>query len=175
MRPIAGLGAALLLAGLSTGCVSRSYVISSDPPGALVYRNGEPLDQTTPANESFVYYGTYHFTLIKEGYETLQVDQKIPLPWYEFPGLDFFSENLWPFKVRDVHRFHYQLQPLQQVRPDEVLERAGDLRNRGKNLAPLGNEAPPPPAAPGQPVAAPGKPVMPPATDTPPGNRPGGG
>jgi hypothetical protein len=161
----AGLGTVLLLAGLSAGCVSRSYVISSDPPGALVYRNGVPLG-TTPVDDRFVYYGTYEFVLVKEGYEPLHVKQKIPAPWYEWPVLDFFSENLWPGKLRDVHRFHYQLQPLQRPRPDEVLNRAGELRNRGKALEPLPNTPPPPAASPRQPVAPSGS-VMPPADGTP--------
>jgi hypothetical protein len=165
MERNAGLGVVLLLASLSAGCVTRSYVITSDPPGALVYRNGVPLG-TTPVDDRFIYYGTYEFVLVKEGYEPLRVQQKIPIPWYEWPGFDFVSENLWPGKLRDVHRFHYQLQPLQRKQPDEVLNRAGELRNRGKALEPLNANPPPPPAAPRQPVAPSGT-VMPPA-DAPP-------
>ena len=37
-------------------------------------------------DDHFVYYGNYHFTLIKDGYETLQVDQDIPAPFYEYPA-----------------------------------------------------------------------------------------
>src|SRR5262249_42745610 len=70
-------------------------------------------------------------------------------PWYELPGIDFVSENLWPHKLRDVQRFHYQLQPLQQVRPDDVRRQAEGRRARGQGIAPR------PPAPPAPPPAAP--------------------
>jgi hypothetical protein len=144
MMRSAGLGALLLVAGLSTGCVTRSYTITTDPPNAVVYRNGIPVGPT-PAEESFVYYGNYHFTIVKEGYETLQVDERIASPWYQYPVIDFLSENVWPFKLRDAHTFCYQLRPLQQVRQDEVLDRARALRGRGQAI---GAPAPPPPSVP---------------------------
>src|SRR5262245_28163923 len=109
--------AALLVAGLSAGCVSRRYVLSSDPPGAVVYRDGQPIG-ATPVEEPFTYYGTYSFRLVKDGYEPLDVCPELETPWYQIPGIDFISENLLLYKFRDVQRFHYQLQPLQQVRPD---------------------------------------------------------
>src|SRR5438045_3581884 len=70
-----------LLAVLVSGCVERRYVVTSDPPGALVYKNGQPIG-TTPVDDTFVYYGKYHFTLVKDGYETLQVDENFSAPWY---------------------------------------------------------------------------------------------
>ncbi len=139
-------------AGLATGCVERRFVVTTDPPGAIVLRNGQSIGQS-PADDHFVYYGHYHFTLIHDGYETLQVDQNIPAPWYEYPVLDFISENLIPWEIRDVRRFHYQMQPLQQVRTDLLLHRAGDLRARGQSLVPQPPPCPPgtcpPPAPPG--------------------------
>src|SRR5439155_8012621 len=66
-------------AGLLAGCVERRFVITSDPPGAVVLRDHQPIG-ATPADDHFVYYGKYHFTLIKEGFETLQVDQDVPTP-----------------------------------------------------------------------------------------------
>ncbi len=149
MKRSTGLGALLLVAGLSAGCVTRSYTIITDPPNAVVYRNGVPIG-STPTDESFLYYGNYHFTIVKEGYETLQVDQQIPSPWYEYPVIDFFSENVWPFKLRDVHTFNYQMRPLQQVSQNEVLDRARTLRSRGQAIgapAPLPPPAQPPEAA----------------------------
>ncbi len=142
MRRACCLGV-LLAAGLLAGCVERKYVITSDPPGAIVYRNGQYLG-ATPVDDHFVYYGHYHFTLVKEGYETLHVDQPIDTPWYEWLGIDFVSENLWPFNVKDVRRFDYQMQPLQLPHTDEVLERARQLRERGQGLGPLPGTEPPP-------------------------------
>jgi hypothetical protein len=131
-------------AGLLSGCVERRYVVTSDPPGAIVLRNNEQIG-ATPVDDHFVYYGNYHFTLIKDGYQTLQVDQEICAPWYQYIPLDFFSENLVPWRVVDVRRFHYQLQPLQAVNSDDLLNRAQALRNRGQSIA---TSAPPPPAGP---------------------------
>src|SRR5215470_7560146 len=92
MKQSAWLGALLVVAGLSTGCVTRSYTITTDPPNAVVYRNGTPIGPT-PVDEYFIYYGNYHFTIVKEGFETLQVDEPIASPWYQYPLIDFFSEN----------------------------------------------------------------------------------
>ena len=133
MKRSAGLGALLLVAGLSTGCVTRSYTITTDPPNAVVYRNGTPVG-LTPTDESFLFYGNYHFTIVKDGYETLQVDQKITMPWYEFPGLDFFTENLVPWPILDRREFHYKLAPVQIPNTDKLLNDAQNLRNRGISL-----------------------------------------
>src|SRR4051812_33444233 len=127
MKPIACAGAVLLLAVLSTGCVERRFVIESDPPGALVYHNGVPIG-TTPVDDSFVYYGTHEFTLVRDGFETLVVRQKVDTPWYEYPGLDFVSENISPFMVSDVRRYKWALQPATRDRSDDVLQNAILLR-----------------------------------------------
>jgi hypothetical protein len=121
-------------------------VITSDPPGAAVFREGQMIGQT-PVDDYFVYYGDREYTLILPGYETLKVHQLAPAPWYEYPPLDFFTENVWPFKVRDVRRPPpYQLQPLQTPNPNQVLDRATQLRERGKTLDPPPGSAPPAPA-----------------------------
>jgi hypothetical protein len=116
--------------GLS-GCVERRYVVTSDPPGAVVLRNNQPIGQT-PADDHFLFYGTYHFTLIKDGYQTLKADQEVPAPWYEYFPLDFISENLIPWWIEDVRRFHYQLVPLQTPNPDDLLNRGQAARERGR-------------------------------------------
>jgi hypothetical protein len=133
--------AAALAGGGLPGCVERRYLIESDPPGALVLVNGQPLG-TTPVDGYFTYYGTYDFTLIKDGYQTKQVPQKICMPWYEFPGVDFATENLYPGKVEDIRRYRYCLEPLVQVRTDELLQQAEMLRGKGRTV---GSEAPPHP------------------------------
>jgi PEGA domain len=136
MKRWAWLLSAAVWAGLLAGCVERRYVITSDPPGALVQRSGVPIG-FTPADDYFTYYGTYHFTLIRDGFEPLQVDQPIPTPWYEYPPLDFVAENLLPWTIYDIHRFHYQMQPVQIPRSDEVLQRGQELRDRSQGIGPL--------------------------------------
>ncbi len=123
-------------AALGAGCVERKYVITTDPPGAVVLENSRPLGTATPADGSFVYDGTYRFTLLKEGFQTLHVDQEIPTPWYQVFPLDFVSENLVPWTIQDVRRFHYQLQPLQTPNSQDVGERARQLRERGRAVVP---------------------------------------
>jgi hypothetical protein len=176
MTRIAWLGAALLIATAATGCVERRYVVTSDPPGALVFRNGVPLGPT-PVDDFYVYYGSYDLTLVKDGYETLHARVKIDAPWYEYPGIDFFSENLFPYTIRDIRegdQFHFQMQPLQAVRPDDVLRRATDLRARGRVLgptdgAPLAPTGTAPLVPPGAPVAQiPGTVAPPPSAPPPP-------
>jgi hypothetical protein len=153
MKRIA-LMAALLTVGLATGCVERRFVVNSNPPGALVYHNGIYLG-TTPVDGYIVYYGKQHFRLIKEGYETLDVVQTYPPPWYEWPGIDFITENIVPFKVRDVRTFCYDMRPLAAVSPEEVHLRAEQLRARGQTI---GAPRPLPPAPPPPPPPPPGVP-----------------
>lgn len=134
------------LAFLATGCVVRRFTIDSFPQGATVYKDGRPIG-VTPVDDSFVYYGTYRFTLVKDGFETQNVDQKVSTPWHSFPGLDFFTENLWPFEVKDHRRFTYTLQPKTAVNENDALNRAEILRQRGRSLQSDGGTAavaPPP-------------------------------
>ena len=125
------------------GCVTRRYLITSDPPGAVVYRDGQPIG-ATPVEEPFLYYGKYRFRLVKDGYAPLDVTPELCMPWYEFPGVDFVSENLIPYPFRDVKCLHFQLQPLESVRTDEVRSRADVLRSRGASIqTPPGTESAP--------------------------------
>jgi hypothetical protein len=140
IRRATQLLAAVLVAGCLPGCIEQRYFIETDPPGALVLVNGAPLG-TTPVDGYFTYYGTYNFTLVKDGYETKVVHQKIAMPWFEFPGVDFVTENLFPAKVEDVRRFRYTLEPLTQVRENDLLQQAQQLRERGKAV----NAEPPAP------------------------------
>ena len=43
MKRYACVATVVVLATLNLGCVERRFVITSEPPGALVYRNGVPL------------------------------------------------------------------------------------------------------------------------------------
>jgi hypothetical protein len=141
-------------AGLLAGCVERRFVINSDPQGAIVFENEQPLG-AAPADNHFVYYGRYRFTLVKDGYETLVVDQNVPQPWYEFPGLDFISENLLPFTIRDRREFFYHMEPTRIPNARELRDKAGVLRSRGQAIMPLPGTVPsplPPGAGPEIPV-----------------------
>lgn len=126
----------LVVLFFAIGCVTRKYTIDSLPQGALVYKDGKPIG-VTPMDDHFTYYGKYKFKLVKDGYEPLEVEQKIPAPWYQYPPLDFISESLFPFEVHDIHRFNYALEPSKAVRQDEMLQKATTLRQKGKAVVPF--------------------------------------
>jgi hypothetical protein len=131
-----GTAIGLVALSLFTGCVERRFVIESDPPGALVLLNGQPLG-ATPVDGHFLYYGKYQFTLIKDGYETLQVEECFRPPWYEYFPLDFVSETLYPGNIEDVRRPKvYQLSPRLQPRTDALFGQAEQLRTKGRTLQP---------------------------------------
>jgi hypothetical protein len=62
------------------------------------------------------------------------VMQSIPAPWYEYPVVDFVSENLVPGQIRDQRVLEYQLQPQAMVPTEQLLARAEALR-RGIHTA----------------------------------------
>ena len=102
-----------------------------------------------PVDKPFTYYGKYRFRLAKDGYETLVVEQRVRSPWYELPGLDFFSENLIPWTIRDVRHFTYVLQPAQVRSPEQLLLEAQLLRDYGRTIGePLPPDLNPPAGAP---------------------------
>lgn len=125
-----GVLAILLLSVLllpASGCVRRRLNVRTNPPGALVYVDNQQIG-TTPCSVDFTYYGTREIRLIKPGFETLTVNQPIPTPWYEYPPLDFISENLVATKIRDNRTVTYNLAPQVIVPTQELLDRANQLR-----------------------------------------------
>lgn len=130
-----------MLCAAQAGCVQRRLTIRSNPPGALVYVDDYPLG-TTPVSTDFVYYGTRKIRLVKSGHETLTVMQPLPAPWYQWPGLDFFSENVIPGEIRDERVVDYQLQPQLVVPSLQLLEHGENLR---QGAAGVGGPAPPAP------------------------------
>jgi hypothetical protein len=125
----------LTLCASQSGCVERRMLIRSNPPGALVYVDDQatPIG-VTPVGHNFTYYGTRKFRLVKDGCETLTEMRSIPPPWYEYPVLDFVSENFVPGQIRDTRVLDFQLQPQAMVPTDQLLARAEDLR-RGVHAA----------------------------------------
>jgi len=149
---------AALVAG--PGCVQRRMTIRSNPPGALVYVDDYELG-TTPVSHDFVYYGTRKVKLVKDGYETLTVRQPFPLPWYQIFPLDFVTENLVPWEIRDERVVDLAMVPAAATPPESVVARAEQARLAAGSLPPAEPaRVVPIPAAP-QPVPAP-PPALPP-------------
>jgi len=133
-----------LVSVTQVGCVRRRMTIRSNPPGALVYVDDQPIG-VTPASSAYTYYATRNIRLIKDGYQTQTVKQRFRTPWYQFPLLDFISENLWPVEIRDERTLDVELIPQQIVPNHELVQRGEELRGRSlQGLAtPLPNTAPP--------------------------------
>ena len=119
---------AAIAVAIAPGCVRRRLLVRSNPPGATVYVDNQPIG-VTPCATSFVYYGTREIRLVKPGYETLTVNQPIPAPWYQIPGIDFVSENVVPKEIQDFRTVTYNLSPQAIVPTDQLLAKAQQLRD----------------------------------------------
>jgi hypothetical protein len=123
--------ACVLLVPLSllVGCVGvrREMTIESDPPGAIVYVNGEEVGRT-PLTKEFIYYGTVDLKLRKDGYETLEDQPKVIAPWWQWPPFDLVTESM---SLTDQHKLSYELLPKEQS-PDSSLlvQRGAELREK---------------------------------------------
>lgn len=148
----------LLMAAVvsAEGCVQRRMTIRSNPPGALVYVDDYQIG-TTPVSTDFIYYGTRKIRLVKDGYETLTVRQPFPIPWYEIFPLDFVTENLWPWEIRDERVVDLAMTTTVSTPPESVVARAEQARLAAGSLP-----APPPVPAVQQPVVAQPIPAPPP-------------
>lgn len=120
---------AVIVALCVGGCngVQRRMTVRSNVPGAQVYVDNYEIGRT-PVSTDFIYYGDRDIRLVKDGYETLKVKQKVNAPWYQYPGIDFIVENLWPWEIRDERNFNYQMQPQYLVPTETILSRAEEMR-----------------------------------------------
>jgi hypothetical protein len=112
---------------LCPGCVRRRLMIRSNPPGATVYVDNQPVG-VTPCATNFIYYGTREIRLVKPGFETLTINQPIPAPWYQIPPIDFFAENVAPNQINDYRTVSFNLQPQVIVPTDQLIGRGEQLR-----------------------------------------------
>ncbi len=117
----------LLCSLLATGCVRRTILITSEPPGALVWLNDREIGRT-PVDVDFLYYGRYDVRLVHEAYEPLLGSGLATAPWWDTIGLDLVAELL-PIELRSANVWHYDLEPKDDD-PDALLRRAEELRSR---------------------------------------------
>ncbi len=157
----------LVLGLLPAGCVRRRMTVRSQPAGATVYIDDQEVGET-PVSTPFVYYGTRKIQLVKDGYETMTVKQKVSPPWYQIPPLDFFTENVVPYEYRDERIVEFELEPQRVVSTPELLGRAQELRESTR----AGYTVAPPPASNAIPEAPP---AMAPPAMGPPAMGPGPG
>ena len=122
------VGLACLGLLFSTGCVQRRLTVRTFPENATVYVDDQEIGQS-PAATSFVHYGVRNIRVEKQGFETVEVAERVMPPWYLTPGLDFFVENFWPAEIRDERIVEIELPPQQLVPQTELVQRAENLRN----------------------------------------------
>lgn len=125
---------ALLVTLAATGCVRRRLTVRSNPPGAIVHVDNQRIG-TTPCSVDYVYYGTREIRLSLPGYETLTVNQPLPAPWYELPGIDFISENLVPARIEDARTVSFNLQRRRLEPAEQIIARGEELRQQ---MTPVG-------------------------------------
>jgi hypothetical protein len=132
--------------------------VRTTPPGAQVFIDDQEIG-TTPCSAAFVYYGTRKITLMKDGYRTETIFQKIPAPWYQIPPLDFLVENISPLEHRDERIVDVQLVPEELVPQQKLIDRAQLLRDsaRAGAVTPLTAVATEAPVAPPAPIGFPGQ------------------
>jgi len=123
----AAIGLLLAAVLLSSGCVRRRMTIVTNPPGALVYVDNQEIG-VTPVSTPFTYYGTREIHVVRDGYETVKELNRVDRPWYQYPGIDFVAETLWPWEIRDERTVEIEMTPQQIVPTQELLDRANALR-----------------------------------------------
>lgn len=111
----------------SSGCIRKRMTIRTNPPGAMVYVDKQPIG-LTPVSTSFTYYGTRSYEIVRDGYRTEKFLRKISPPWYAIPPLDFVSETLWPFEQRDERIIDVQLSAEPIVPKEALVASAEQLR-----------------------------------------------
>ena len=118
-----------VLSPLCAGCVDRTLMIRSDPPGAAVTVNGAEAG-IAPVRLHFTTYGVFEVVLAAPRYQRLRTKVPVEPPWYEHMPIDFFAEILWPFTLRDDHEVTLSLKPLQEGVAPGLDEREQQLRDR---------------------------------------------
>lgn len=115
----------LILSGCNS--VQRKIQVRSYPEGALVTIDKQPIGHT-PVAVPFTYYGTREIQLEMDGFQTKKVKHRFSPPWYQYPPLDFITDNFWPREIRDTRVVNFELNPQTAVDENYLIDRAGQLR-----------------------------------------------
>ena len=122
-----------------SGCVTRSITVKTNPSNALVYIDDELIGES-PVTMPFTFYGTRKIMIERKDedgaltHERTVAFEKIKAPVYQVFPLDFFSELVWPFKIKDEQVLSYNLVELDPLsikeRQAKMLKSAEELRQR---------------------------------------------
>lgn len=130
---------ALVLLGVSSGCVQRRLIVKTQPEGAFVSIDRHPVGYS-PVSVPYTYHGTRDIQIEKDGYKPINVQQRVRPNWYSRFPVSFFTENFSPREIRDQRILDFQLQPKTMTGENELLDRANDLRTnvqRGTIASPV--------------------------------------
>lgn len=128
----------LLTIGL-TGCMQRRLIVRSQPEGAFVTIDNQPIGYT-PLKVPFTYYGSRDIQLEKDGFKTIKVRERVRSPWYQKVPFSLVSDNFAGHEIRDERLLDFELEPRTQVQENLLLDRANDMRGnieRGTLTAPI--------------------------------------
>jgi len=127
-----------ILSLLAAGCVERTLMLRSDPPGAMVVVNGRDAG-IAPVKVRFETYGVFEVVMSCPRRHRLREEVPVKPPWYEQMPLDFFAEIVWPFTIHDDHEATLTLKPLEEGSEAGIDQREQKLREqveRGEEAAP---------------------------------------
>ena len=108
-----------------SSCVERLLKIRTNPEGAKVWVNGEPVQvknkddkgpptftAKTPVDVPFDFHGTFDIEVRVDRYTSERRLVEIATPWYAFPPVDLFVEVLLPVPIKDHHLIEFDLEPV---------------------------------------------------------------
>jgi PEGA domain len=105
--------------------------IKSDPPGALVFVNGQEIGRT-PITQEFLWYGEYGVVLRLDGYETLKTTAPIPAPPWQYIPLDLITDMM---PLTDEHVLNFTMKPPSPDDPVDLLANAQQTRDMLESTA----------------------------------------
>ncbi|MBI2933811.1 MAG: PEGA domain-containing protein [Planctomycetes bacterium] len=123
----------LLVPLILGGCVERLITVRSQPSGATVTVDGQRIG-VTPCDVRYEFYGTRSVTLEKPGFLSISRTVELRAPWYQIFPLDFITDVLLPFAIRDSTELQFLLEEegRESVKPEMLKERAAELRRRAR-------------------------------------------
>ena len=122
-----------------SGCVQRRLQIRSQPEGALVSVDRQPVG-STPVSVPYTYHGTREIQLEKDGFKTVRVEQNIRPAWFDRFPVSLISNNFAFREIRDDRVFDFAMEPKEPVNESMLYDRANDMRRniqRGTLTAPI--------------------------------------
>ncbi len=111
------------------GCVERRLTIKTEPEGALVELNDEPIGPS-PVTVGFNWYGNYYVRISMDGYQTLATHRKLKRPEHDKFPWDFFAGVLSSERIVDSYEWTFTLEPMQRPDRDDLIKKAERVRNR---------------------------------------------